>query len=179
MRSRGGGIEYAPHHDYTKEAITDVLSAYSGSVHCGLIIASIPGTRLKVFAGCFTTMDVTKVKVLELRTGDAVLFRADLIHCGMAYDDDNYRLHGYVTVPVPAFEPDGVAGVDEKVFTCQCCGFQDTVFSAVRQTRSTVARIQSNVRGPRRKVQGSAHSAVKHLLVPVAIAITDSDTRTA
>ncbi|OWY99868.1 hypothetical protein PHMEG_00029054 [Phytophthora megakarya] len=58
----------------------------------------MPGTRLKVFAGCVTTVDVTKAKVLELRPGDAMLFRADLIVCGMMYDDVNYRLHSYVTV---------------------------------------------------------------------------------
>ncbi|OWY99614.1 hypothetical protein PHMEG_00029358 [Phytophthora megakarya] len=78
---------------------------------------------------------MTKAKILEPRPGDAVLFRAVLIHCGTTYDDDNYRLHGYVTVLGPAFEPDVVAGVNEKVFTCQYCGFQDTALSAIRQHR--------------------------------------------
>ncbi|OWY96438.1 hypothetical protein PHMEG_00033292 [Phytophthora megakarya] len=134
MHSRGGGVEQAPHQDYAKEAITDVTSAYPG-LPCSLIIALIPGTRLKVFAGCFTTVDVTKAVILELCPGDAVLFRVDPIHCGMAYDDNNYRLHCYVTVPGPAFEPVVVAGVNEKVFTCQYCGFQDSASSAIRQHR--------------------------------------------
>ncbi|KAG1702661.1 hypothetical protein DVH05_009611 [Phytophthora capsici] len=53
----------------------------------------------------------------------------------MAYEEDNYRLHCYVIVPEPAFELDVVAGVDEKVYTCQYCEHRDTSSSVMRLHR--------------------------------------------
>ncbi|KAG1713112.1 hypothetical protein DVH05_000838 [Phytophthora capsici] len=38
----------------------------------------------------------------------------------MAYEEDNYRLHGYVTVLM--FKQGVVAGVDEMAYTRQYCG---------------------------------------------------------
>ncbi|KAE8879621.1 hypothetical protein PF005_g7689 [Phytophthora fragariae] len=65
-----------------------------------MIVALSPGKRPKVF---LDTVDTTKEKVLELRPSDAVLFRADLIHCGMGYDQYIFRLHRFMTIPGPHF----------------------------------------------------------------------------
>eukprot|EP00644_Phytophthora_capsici_P011280 jgi/Phyca11/16218/fgenesh1_pg.PHYCAscaffold_18_\ len=105
MYSKSNGKEQDPHKDYIPEAIANITKKFPGTIPCSMIVALMP--------------DPTKAKVLELRPGDAVIFRADLINCGMAYEEDNYRLHCYVSAPGPAFEPDVVAGVDETVYTCQ------------------------------------------------------------
>ncbi|KAG1687780.1 hypothetical protein DVH05_004649 [Phytophthora capsici] len=135
MYAKSNGKEQDPHKDYIPEAIANGTKKFPGTIPCSMIVALMPGTRLKVFAGCFDTVDPTKAKVLELRPGDAVLFRADLIHCGMAYEEDNYHIHCYVTAPGPAFEPDVVAGVDEKVYTCQYCGHRGSSSSVMRLHR--------------------------------------------
>jgi hypothetical protein len=33
---------------------------------------------------------------LELKAGDALVFRGDLVHGGAAYEHDNVRVHGYL-----------------------------------------------------------------------------------
>ncbi|RLN82425.1 hypothetical protein BBJ28_00012369 [Nothophytophthora sp. Chile5] len=155
MHSVAGGEEQDPHKDFIPETIAEVTKQYPGAIPCSMIVVLMLETRLKVFASCFDTVDKTKAMLLELRPGDAVLFRGDLIHCGMAYEHDNYHLHCYVTVAKTNFEPDLVAGVDEKVFLCQHCGHRDTESNAIRQHRiyckkKTKARVKSPEKGSRK-----------------------------
>ncbi|KAG1702660.1 hypothetical protein DVH05_009610 [Phytophthora capsici] len=63
MYSNSNGKEQDPHKDYIPEAIANVTKKFPGTIPCSMIVALMPGTRLKVFAECFGTVDPTKAKV--------------------------------------------------------------------------------------------------------------------
>lgn len=40
--------------------------------------------------------EIIHMKILEMKQGDIVLFRGDLVHAGAKYDKENYRLHCFM-----------------------------------------------------------------------------------
>jgi ectoine hydroxylase-related dioxygenase (phytanoyl-CoA dioxygenase family) len=44
-------------------------------------------------------------KVIEINKGDVLVFRADLVHAGSDYDEENIRLHLYLDSPYVKREP--------------------------------------------------------------------------
>jgi hypothetical protein len=98
------GCEVQPaHSDYPppspEKDTTDILKA------CGLILSIMPNTTLTLWEGLrnnnLTLNDGPPVlpTILTLEPGDVLLFMADQIHAGSAYDDLNYRIHIYVDSP--------------------------------------------------------------------------------
>lgn len=50
----------------------------------------------KVVQGLGRTLDPIEPNVLLLQKGDAILFRADLVHAGAEYEVENIRIHCYI-----------------------------------------------------------------------------------
>jgi hypothetical protein len=104
LHSKVGGVEQEVHRDYMNCDVSDAATeakAYPG----GLIVALMEGTKLKVFPNGFGVVKLHEEETVELEPGDILVFRGDLAHAGMAYDEDNYRLHCYLMLrnydPIP------------------------------------------------------------------------------
>lgn len=54
-----------------------------------------PGSH-KVVQGRGRTVVPIEPKVIELKAGDALVFRPDLVHAGAEYDVENFRIHCYI-----------------------------------------------------------------------------------
>ncbi|POM81479.1 Hypothetical protein PHPALM_540 [Phytophthora palmivora] len=63
-----------------------------------MIVALEESTKLNVFDGCYQNSGHARASVIELHPGWCILFREDLIHCGVGYSKVNFRLHCYVTI---------------------------------------------------------------------------------
>jgi len=100
--SLAGCQEQATHSDFEPDDAMKDLTPFS------VIVALQNNTTLVVWPYShrihyandaeLTRMKISQRKVLELQTGDAVIFRGDLIHAGSAYNKRNYRLHCYVDI---------------------------------------------------------------------------------
>ena len=106
IRSDAGCAAQVPHCDY--EPSDAFKKCGDDAVPCGFLVALQDNTHLDVWPGshkvhCSGDLDGPKAllrrKRLCLNSGDAVLFRGDLIHAGCAYDFENLRLHFYVDHP--------------------------------------------------------------------------------
>lgn len=135
MKSLARGEEQAPHKDYTPQAIAKVTALSPLTMPCSMIIALEKQTRLKVFDSCFGTADPKRAIMVDLIPGECLLFRGDLIHCGVAFKTINYRLHCYVTIPGVEFVPDMVAGVNQNELECGHCDKIDVDSHRIREHR--------------------------------------------
>ncbi|KAI9982616.1 hypothetical protein PInf_008588 [Phytophthora infestans] len=87
-----------------------------------MIFALEPGTKLRIYAGCFTARDISKARVVDIPVGFAVLVRGDLIHNGMPYTTSNYRIHCYLTYAGLKWTPDIVQDALPEHGECKFCG---------------------------------------------------------
>lgn len=87
-----------------------------------------------VFPGCFDRL-IGQGKMVDLRAGQLILFRGDLLHCGVGYDVENYRLHCYVTVPDRLWVPDVVTSASTRLYQCKFCelNFPDSIHARRHQ----------------------------------------------
>lgn len=76
------------------------------------LVAIEPNTRLvvwpgshKVIQGLGRSKDPIEPKMLVLEQGDAVVFRADLVHAGAEYDSENIRIHCYLDSDIVPRDP--------------------------------------------------------------------------
>ncbi|ETI30200.1 hypothetical protein F441_20628 [Phytophthora nicotianae CJ01A1] len=86
-----------------------------------MIFALQPETKLRVYAGCFDVRDDTKSTVVNVPVGFCVLFRGDLIHNGMPYNETNYRHHCYPSNEGIVWTLDVVQDTLPKHSTCKYC----------------------------------------------------------
>jgi hypothetical protein len=106
LKSDPGCEAQQPHCDYVP---TDgILTASDRTIPLSLIVAIQDGTMLdvwphsqRVIRGYYTETGIFDLnrKRLTLDAGDAVLFRADLVHAGSAYSDYNERIHVFLDTP--------------------------------------------------------------------------------
>ncbi|ETN18101.1 hypothetical protein PPTG_03807 [Phytophthora nicotianae INRA-310] len=115
MRSMPGGSEQEPHQDYQE--------------------SDLPGTKLRIYVGCFTARDDSKARVVEIPVGFCVLFKGDLIHNGMPYTTTNYRLHCYLSYAGMKWTPDIVQDALPQHGECQYCGEKVEKGQALRKHR--------------------------------------------
>jgi hypothetical protein len=135
LRSLPGGDEQQPHQDYPSEDMARAMAAHPGSIPASAIISLTDGTCLRVFPRCFSQCSGPGI-VVVLPAGHAIVFRGDLLHCGMAYTAVNYRLHCYLTLPDKDWDPDIVSSAAVRTHECSHCGRQDFLSSpAARQHR--------------------------------------------
>jgi len=61
--------------------------------------------------------------VVTIPVGFCIIFRGNLVHCGMTYTSDNYRRLCYLVYGSAPCKPDFVMGVlPSKIYECQHCG---------------------------------------------------------
>ena len=94
LRSRAGCAEQPAHMD-----CAPMPTIGDAQMPLEVLVAVMPKTRLHVwrrsirlFTACALVEPILK-ETVELETGDAVLFRGDLVHAGAAYTRDHMRLH--------------------------------------------------------------------------------------
>ncbi|KAG3233179.1 hypothetical protein PI124_g21746 [Phytophthora idaei] len=124
MRFDPGGIDQEPHQDYTTSDIERFQAVHPGGVPGSMIFALQAGTRLHVFEGCFDARDENKATIVTVPTGFCVLFRGDLIHSSVAYEETNYRIHCYLTYEGVQWVPDIVQSTLGPHSTCKYCGIK-------------------------------------------------------
>lgn len=68
-------------------------------VPASVIMVLMDDTLLHVYPGCFgATVERSKRQTLQLKQGEVIIFRGDLVHAGAKYADTNIRLHCYIQV---------------------------------------------------------------------------------
>ena len=105
LRSARGCVPQPAHCDWDPHAVSDAATA----VPCGLLLATAPDTPLDVWPGSWKHVRVTREVQTEdcrqvvLGAGDAVLFRADLVHAGAEWPQTrrraNLRIHAFLDAP--------------------------------------------------------------------------------
>lgn len=70
----------------------------NGYLHPGSIPASVIVSTLALKFTKDALRDDSKGKIVNLKPGQAIIVRGDLIHDGVGYKDINYRLHCYLAV---------------------------------------------------------------------------------
>lgn len=56
----------------------------------------MPGTRLRVFNGSFgdtAEVDQGRLRKVDIKVGECLIFRGDVAHCGLSYETTNYWIH--------------------------------------------------------------------------------------
>jgi hypothetical protein len=112
LKSLTGCKNQASHSDYVPdEEFIDALSTESEDMIPLLVIISLmSNTKLHVWEKSvklitfpenkLTEINPINCKVVSLDKGDVLVFRADLIHAGSDYAEENVRLHVYLDSPV-------------------------------------------------------------------------------
>lgn len=112
LTSRPGCQQQLPHCDY--EPTYEFATTSDAQVPLGCLVAVEPGTKLCVWPNSIRLSILapellTKwleehgpidMKIIELRPGDVLVFRGDLIHAGAEYTQGNNRVHMYLDSPV-------------------------------------------------------------------------------
>jgi hypothetical protein len=110
LRSLPGCQQQQAHTDYIPTSA--LLTCPSDQLPLLFVFALEPNTRLvvwpgshKIVRGLGRTKSPLEPTVLVLEAGDAVLFRADLVHAGAEYDSENIRIHCYLDSPTVPRDP--------------------------------------------------------------------------
>jgi hypothetical protein len=101
LRSLPGCERQLAHSDYIPDE--ELLSCNAEDRPMLCILALEDNTKLvvwpsshKVIQGRGRAMPPILPRVVVLQAGDALLFRADLVHAGAEYDQENIRVHCYI-----------------------------------------------------------------------------------
>jgi hypothetical protein len=96
--------EQAPHTDYL--LTLELMSLKSDEIPLAMIIALENNTCLNVWSGSISIgkkrkrdSELIDKTIIKLDKGDILIFRADLIHAGSAYNIENIRLHAFLDNP--------------------------------------------------------------------------------
>lgn len=103
LESRPGCQRQAAHCDYVPTP--DLLVAPDEAIPLLFLLALEDDTYLDVWPLSHTRSCVSERKTLRLAAGDAVIFRADLVHAGSAYEKQNIRIHAYLDHPSVERDP--------------------------------------------------------------------------
>lgn len=121
LKSLPGGSHQAIHRDYpTFETAEAILT--KDCVQASVIVALMNKTYFYVYPGCFGGhVDRGKVVRLELKRGEVLIFRGDLVHCGADFKKENIRLHCYVRVQSIPQQPDSTEAAVFNTYLCEHC----------------------------------------------------------
>ena len=98
IESLPGCQRQAAHCDYVPSR--ELKEAADSKIPLLFLLAVEPDTRLDVWPGSHIDDGrIRRRRTLHLDVGDAVFFRADLVHAGSAYEKANRRLHIYLDSP--------------------------------------------------------------------------------
>jgi hypothetical protein len=108
LHSLPGCQRQAAHIDYKIQEVARDPGNYRVSHGC--VVALMNGTRMDVWPGAHHHIGVDPDehaeispeimrKTLILNKGDVLVFRADCVHAGAAFEKDNVRLHCYLDIP--------------------------------------------------------------------------------
>jgi hypothetical protein len=163
MRSIPLGEEQEAHQDYPERVIARSKTTNATRVPASMIYALQPGTKLRVYDGCFITKDDACVRIIEIPVGFCVVFRGDLIHNGAAYKSQNYRIHCYLSYRGLKWKPDVVNSVLPPHLKCKYCGVKLPESNLMRQHRRYCSKNPDNDRNKiiRRRTDnkmGSSHA---------------------
>jgi len=107
LESEPGCQRQAAHCDYIPTA--ELLRLDASKLPLLFLLAIEPNTTLDVWPGSHHTIrskgPLRPRKTVQLDAGDAIVFRADLVHAGSAYASANRRVHVYLDSPVHARQP--------------------------------------------------------------------------
>lgn len=95
LKSLPGGSRQQIHRDYLHR---EIIGVSEDSLPCALMVCVHPRTRLATYGWNRLAAERHEEKIHELEPGDVLVFRGDLIHCGMEYNKENIRLHCYLDV---------------------------------------------------------------------------------
>ena len=108
-----------PHCDYSpsKQLRDAIVRQKKSFIPLAVLLAVMDGTKLTLWPKSIEQMSMSEEQLksiepikpitLVIQEGDIVVFRADLVHAGSSYDEDNFRLHAYFdTTAVPRLHND-------------------------------------------------------------------------
>jgi ectoine hydroxylase-related dioxygenase (phytanoyl-CoA dioxygenase family) len=107
--SRPGCRRQAAHTDYVPTS--ELLRATDAEMPLLFLLALEDNTMLEVWPQSHLIVQGYRGgppvhrQTVHLSTGDAVLFRGDLVHAGSAYDSQNMRIHAYLDSAVVPRDP--------------------------------------------------------------------------
>jgi hypothetical protein len=101
LESESGCQRQAAHCDYVPSA--ELTSAEPKPLL--VLIAIEPNTTIEIWPGSHISGKSCVRTTVVLDAGDAIVFRADLVHAGSAYEVRNRRLHFYLDSPAVRREP--------------------------------------------------------------------------
>ena len=86
------GCQKGPNHwDFDPMVVSGMAD---DDAPCSVVLALQDGTRFHLYPPGYSPDGAGMV--VELDAGDLLVFRADMLHSGAAYDSDNYRVHFYL-----------------------------------------------------------------------------------
>lgn len=118
LKSLTGGERQQIHRDYLHE---EIIGVSEDSLPCGLLVCLQPGTKLATYGWNRLSAEQHEEKIVELEPGDVLVFRGDLIHCGMEYAEDNVRLHCYLDVDGEEYIKNETQLMYFTSYTCPKC----------------------------------------------------------
>lgn len=117
LKSTPGGQRQGPHRDYLHTDLTPL----SGLQLPGSAIMCLEDeVRIGLFGVDGFRAILDDMKIAHLKKGDVLFFRGDVIHCGMAYEKTNTRLHCFLD-NVEREIPNVTQHVSYKMFYCSKC----------------------------------------------------------
>ncbi|KAI9984946.1 hypothetical protein PInf_004249 [Phytophthora infestans] len=135
MRSMHGGSEQKPRQDYYGNDLVRARNLRPDGVPGSLIFALEPGTKLRIYAGCFTARDSSKTRVVDIPVGFWALLSGDLIHNGMACATSSNCILCYLTYAGMKWTPDFVQDALPEHGECMLCGEKVEKGQAIRKHR--------------------------------------------
>ncbi|KAI9982605.1 hypothetical protein PInf_008577 [Phytophthora infestans] len=81
MRSVPGGSEQEPHQDYQESDLVRARNLRPDGVPASMIFALEPGTKLRIYAGCFTARDNSKARVVDIPVEKGQAIRKQRFYC--------------------------------------------------------------------------------------------------
>ena len=103
IHSRPGCQDQAAHCDYLPETLEGTPDR---QISLAMLICTMPETKLNIWPGSIKLANMSEEELkkippiacreVKLNTGDVLLFRADFIHAGSGYQNNNYRIHAFL-----------------------------------------------------------------------------------
>lgn len=141
LKSLAGGEAQDPHKDVPAFEIAEARAKYDKTIQAGLIVGMMKGTTLIVYPKCFAAADPNRRTQIELGAGDCIIFRGDLVHCGAAFTELNYRIHCMLTVKGIKWRNGTTEAAPPTVFKCRFCEF---MADTKRRVRNHLKRCRDN-----------------------------------
>ena len=121
LKSTAGGVEQEAHRDFL-EVDTVEAQHKEKAVPGGVLVAIMDKTKLVVYPkSCAGAVRKETKTTVELKAGEFLIFRGDLVHSGASYDSDNYRVHCLLSVKGVARFENTTSPVAFREHMCPWC----------------------------------------------------------